>query len=299
MRPGKMHTDEIDINPALVRALLAAQFSRWSGLSLAAVPSSGTVNAVYRLGDELCLRLPRLARWADGLQKELRWLPLIADHVSLAVPEPLAAGKPGPGYPLPWAVYRWLAGEPFNKTDLLDECAVAESLARFVMELRALDPAGGPRSTRDRPLHLRNAESRAAIRATAGLIDTASASAAWEESLRAPEWDGAAIWTHGDLLPSNLLVAQGQLSAVIDFGNMGVGDPAVDLIAAWAVFGRDGRRVFRSALGVDEGTWARSRGLALHQALLIIPYYRRTNPEFAAAAMRTVAEVAADYRGEV
>jgi aminoglycoside phosphotransferase (APT) family kinase protein len=291
----KMHQGEIDIDVELVHRLLAAQFPAWSSLPVEAVDSTGTVNAIYRLGHDMCVRLPRVQEWADDLTKELRWLPVLAPHLPLAVPVPVAAGEPGSGYPFRWAIYRWLEGRTFARDRAVDERLAAADLARFVRELRRIDPSGGPRSRRDRPLGPRDAETRTAIESLPSSIDTDAVTSVWETSLRSPAWDGGTpVWTHGDLLPPNLLVDHGRLSAVLDFGNLGVGDPAVDVIPAWSLFGAEGRQAFRSALDVDDATWARGRAFALHQALLIIPYYPVTNPGFVAMATRTVQEVLAD-----
>ena len=289
----KMHDGETGIDAGLVRRVVAVQFPRLAGLPVRAVRSTGTVNAIYRIGDDLCARLPRLQRYTGDLVGELRWLPWLAPRLSLQVPEPVAVGHPASGYPFPWAIYRWLDGQPYADELIDDERQAAADLASFVAELRSIDPiAGAPRAGR-RPLRELDAATRAAIRALPNVIDRDAATAAWERALQAPAWHGAPVWSHTDLLRSNLLAAGGRLSAVIDFGAAGIGDPAADVIAAWSVFGRAGRETFRAALGVDDGTWHRARGFALHQAVLIIPYYAETNPVFAAAAKRTVEEILA------
>jgi aminoglycoside phosphotransferase (APT) family kinase protein len=290
-----MHEGEVDIEVELVHQLLRAQFPQWAELPLARVQSTGTVNAIYRLGEDMCVRLPRVKLWAGDLEKELRWLPTLAPHLPLAVPEPVATGRPDAGYPFVWAIYRWVEGETFARDRGGDEHQAAVDLAQFVARLRGLDPAGAPRSRRDRSMHAQDAETRTAIEQLRGVIDADAVIAAWKTALAAPAWEGRAVWTHGDLLPPNLLGDRGRLLAVIDFGSMGVGDPAIDVIPAWSVFGAGGRRAFRASLGVDDATWARGRGFALHQALLIIPYYPATNPAFVTMATRTVDEVLADH----
>jgi len=289
----KLHEGEIDIDLELVGQLVAAQFPRFSDLPISAVNSTGTVNAIYRLGDHLCVRLPRLPRWVQDLDKELMWLPKLAPCLSLCVPEPIAKGDPASGYPFAWAIYRWMDGQPYRDDLVHDERKAAEDLAQFVVELRRVDPVGGPRGGR-RPLRELDAVTREAIQSARNIIDSYAAAAAWESALEAPAWDGTPVWIHTDLLRPNLLVDGGRLRAVIDFGGVGVGDPAADVIAAWSVLGPIGRATFRRALDVDDGTWNRARGYALHQAALIIPYYSETNPSFVALAKRTVDEVLSD-----
>jgi aminoglycoside phosphotransferase (APT) family kinase protein len=288
-----MHDGEVDIDAGLVGRLVADQFPQLTGLPISAVQSTGTVNAIYRLGDHLYARLPRVQAWAQDLDREWHWLPTLAPQLSLRVPEPVGRGHPGSSYPFAWAIYRWIDGQPYADALVDDEHQAANDLAQFVVELRRIDPVGVPRGGR-RPLRELDAVTRAAINSARGVIDSDAATAAWERALQAPAWRGTPVWSHTDLLRPNLLVRDGRLCAVIDFGGAGVGDPAADVIAAWSVFSQTGRGVFRGALEVDDGTWNRARGFALHQAALIIPYYGATNPGFVAPAKRTVEEVLAD-----
>jgi aminoglycoside phosphotransferase (APT) family kinase protein len=294
MAGSKMHEGEVHIDVELVRRLVAQQFPHWSGLIVEPAESTGTVNAIYRLGSDMYLRLPRVEAWAQDLMKELHWLPSLAGHLSLEIPEPLAEGHPAFGYPFEWAIYRWLDGSTYAPDSIGSERDAAAELARFVSELRAIDSSRGPRSRRDAPLRLRDPQVQAFIQSLDGEVDGEAAMAVWRRSLKAPEWDGVSVWTHGDLLPPNLLVRDGRISAVIDFGSIGLGDPAVDVIPAWTVFGEEGRKTFRPSLDVDDDTWTRARGFALHQALLIIPYYQESNPAFTAMARRTVDQLLAD-----
>jgi aminoglycoside phosphotransferase (APT) family kinase protein len=292
-----MHDGELAIDEALVVRLLHAQFPEFAGLGVRAWASTGTVNAIFRLGPDLAVRLPRLTRWAPALERETTWLPRLAPLVSLRVPEPVASGAPTSEHPCIWAVYRWLVGRPYAEGVVADERAAALALAAFLRELRVFDPAPGPPAGRA-PLRALDSETRAAIRAARGAIDADAAQAAWTRALEAPAWDGVPTWIHGDLMRPNLLVANGCVDAVIDFGGVGVGDPAVDLAAAWSVFGPPGRDAFRGALRDDRvlegGAWERARGYALHQAALIVPYYASSNPAFAAEAVRIVEEVLRD-----
>jgi aminoglycoside phosphotransferase (APT) family kinase protein len=290
-----MHADEVDIDASLVRGLLATQFPRWADLPIRAVRSTATVNAIYRLGDRLYARLPRVEAWAKDLDKEWRWLPTLAPHLSLRVPAPVAKGHPTSSFPFSWAVYEWIDGQPYSDDLVDDERRAAGDLARFVAGLRRVDPVAGAPNAGRRPLRELDAVTRVAIESSRGVIDVEAATAAWERSLEAPAWNGTPVWIHADLLRPNVLVRGGRIRAVIDFGGVGVGDPAADVIAAWSVFGRVGRQVFRDALDVDDGAWHRARGFALHQAAMIIPYYPETNPGFVALAKRTVEEVLIDH----
>ena len=299
MAAKKMHVDEVETDVTLVRRLLAAQFPQWADLPIEPVPSAGTDNALYRLGDDMAVRLPRI-HWATGqVEKEQRWLPKLAPHLPLAIPVPLAMGEPGEGYPWRWSVYRWLEGENTTLEQLDDPHQAAVDLARFITALQHIDAAGGPppgehNSSRGVPLATRDARVRAAIAALDGMIDSGAVTAAWEAALRAPVWPGAPVWIHGDLQGGNLLAREGRLCGVIDFGCLGVGDPACDLIVAWNFLSAETRDTFRAALAVDDATWERGRGWALSVALIALPYYLNTNPVIVSASWRVIDELLAE-----
>lgn len=299
MASGKMHDDQVDTSVALVHSLLASQLPQWADLPIERVTSAGTVHALYRLGDEMVVRLPVLPGAAKEVEKEQRWLPTLAVQLPLTVPTPLASGTPAGGYPFAWSVYRWLDGETADRVPLADPCATAHELAGFVTALQRVETTDGPvpgplTSFRGAPLALRDAPVRAAIEALVGEFDTRAATAAWDAVLAVREWDADPVWFHGDLMPGNLVLVEGRLRAVIDFGCCGTGDPAVDASPAWNLFTGESREVYRSAIGFDDDTWARGRGWALSGALLAIPYYRETNPEFAELSRRVLDEVLAD-----
>lgn len=300
MLAKKMHADEVDTDASLVTRLVAGQFPQWAGFPVTPVASAGTDNAVYRLGDSMVVRLPRI-HWAVGqVDKEHRWLPRLAPFLPLALPVPLAKGEPAEGYPYPWAVHRWLEGETTTLDRLADPHQAAVDLAKFVTALQRADTTGGPlageHNLRGIPLAVRDAGIREAIAALRSMVDADAATAVWETALAAPEWNRAPVWFHGDLLPGNLLFQRGRLSAVIDFGGLGVGDPACDLMIAWSLFSGESRAVFRSALAVDDATWARGRGHALSQALIFIPYYLDTNPVGVGNAQCAIDEILTEHR---
>ena len=292
MPAGKMHADEVETDVALVEALVGAQFPEWAGLPIEPVPERGTDNALYRLGDALVVRLPRLERCAETLRKELRWLPELAPRLPLAVPLPVAAGEPAEGFPIPWAVYRWLDGD--TATHVAD---AATDLAEFIAALQQIDPTGGPgpgehNAFRGIPLAGRRDQvTRAAIAKLDDVLDTHAVTTAWEDALEAPAWDRPPVWIHGDLDSRNLLARDSRLSAVLDFGCLGVGDPACDVMVAWKLLDDEGRATFRSALSIDDATWSRARGWAVSQAVVALAYYTlETNPVLVQEARRWLAE---------
>ncbi|WP_371529371.1 aminoglycoside phosphotransferase family protein [Streptomyces sp. NBC_01283] len=295
MSPAKMHAHEADIDTHLVRRLLAAQFPGWADLSVEPVESNGTVNAIYRLGDDMAVRLPRIEGGVEDVRREMRYLPGLASSLPLAIPAPLGEGEPGEGFPWPWYVYRWVEGENPVIGALAEPGLFAADLAEFVLALQRVDPADAPPAYRSGPLASRDADTREAISQLRGVIDTDAATAAWDTALSAPRWGGPPVWVHADLQPGNLLTSGGRLSAVIDFGCMGHGEPAVDLITAWSLLTAEARQEFRAALGVDDATWARGRGWALSIALIELPYYRTRNATITRTASHVIGEVLADH----
>jgi aminoglycoside phosphotransferase (APT) family kinase protein len=271
---AKMHDGEIDIDATLVSRLMAAQFPEWGELPLRPVAPTGTDNAIFRLGDAMAVRLPRI-HWAiDQPAKEREWLPVLAPHLSLAVPTPLALGEPADEYPWHWSVCRWLPGDIATPEHLSSPREVADDLARFMRELESIDTEGGPAPAgRGEPLATRDGATRDAIATLGDAIDTTRVEALWEAALGAPVPSRSPVWLHGDLDARNLLAINGRLSGVLDFGALAVGDPAADVMVAWKMFGADDRGWFRSILGVDDATWLRARGWVLSQALMILSYY--------------------------
>ncbi|GAA0384935.1 aminoglycoside phosphotransferase family protein [Acrocarpospora corrugata] len=292
MRARKMHADEVDHDVPLVHRLIATQFPQWADLPVEPFDSSGTDNAIYRLGQDMAVRLPRRGTAGD---KDLRWLPRLAPLLPVPVPVPLGEGRPAEGYPFSWSVFGWLDGVNPSPETLTAPELLTKDLAEFVTAFRRIDLPDGPPGYRGGPLSLLDAPMRIALDDSRGLVDTDAVTAAWEADLKTPEWAGPPVWIHADLMPGNLLVVQGRLSAVIDFGTVGVGDPSCDLIVAWNLLPAAVRDDFRAALQVDDATWARGRGRALAIALIALPYYLNTNPVFAANARHVINEVLADH----
>jgi aminoglycoside phosphotransferase (APT) family kinase protein len=286
-----LHADEIHTDPELVAQLLAGQFPHWAHLPVRRVASAGTDNALYRLGDDIVVRLPRIHWAVDSLDKEHQWLPRLAPRLPVAIPVPLAKGVPAHGYPWHWSVYRWLDGENPTIDHHGDPRQLAADLASFLTALQHIDPTGGPLAGRGGPLATRDEPTRAAIAALHGEVDTDAVIAAWEAALQAPPSTLPPCWIHADLSPGNVLLVRQRLSAVIDFSLVGLGDPACDLPIAWNLLPEHVRDLFRTTLGIDDATWARGRGWALSIALIQLPYYRDTNPTLAASARHVIREV--------
>jgi aminoglycoside phosphotransferase (APT) family kinase protein/GNAT superfamily N-acetyltransferase len=275
----RMHDQEVRVDEDLVGRLLAGQMPAFADLALTPIEPWGTDNAIWRLGDELVVRLPRI-HWATGqIDLEAEWLPRLAPHLPIAVPEPVAIGEPGEGYPYRWAVHRWIPGEGAALGIVAAPVPFALELADAVRGLRAVPTVGAPPArNRARPLQQYDKATRGAIDRASHLIDAAAATAVWEEALAAPPHPGPPVWVQGDL-EGNCLVRDGRLCGIVDWGSACTGDPAVDVQVVWSpLFTDDSRRAFLDALGVDDATVARSRGAAINQACAALPYYLDTYP---------------------
>lgn len=290
-----MGTDSVPIDAVLVERLLAGQAPRWSGESLRRVDSSGTDNVLFRCGDPWVVRLPRVSWAALQPGTEARWLPHIASRVPLPVPVPVFVGEPANGYPYDWTVVPWLPGSNPGD-DAAEDLELASALAAFLTALRAVPAAGGPapgpaNSGRGAPLATRDAAVREAIERMGPTIDRREALARWETALSAPVHESQGVWIHGDLHAGNLIVREGRLVGVVDFGCMAVGDPACDLIPAWNLFDPPARERFRREMEPDDAAWERGRGWALSVAVIALPFYQDTNPVIVAHSRRTLARL--------
>jgi len=291
----KMHADEVDVPGSLVRSLVDRQFPEWSALSLRPVPAFGTDHRLFRLGEELLVRMPVYGGSADQAVSDATWLPWLAPHLPVEVPAPEAVGEPGQGYPFSWSVVRWLPGRTLDEVDV-DPDQLVEDLAGFVTALRGIDGTGGPARTgtaRGAPM-MPDWPIEQAIDELGDLVDGARAKQVWRDALAAGPWEQDPVWIHGDLLEGNLLVRDGRLSAVIDWGALGVADPAPDVAPAWTLFAGASRQRYRELLAVDEATWARARAWVMLPALSGVSYYAHTVPAFAARSRRHLDAILAE-----
>jgi aminoglycoside phosphotransferase (APT) family kinase protein len=270
------------IDASLVSRLVRTQFPQWEQLPVRPVELDGVDNCTFHLGDEMTVRLPSSEGYRLQVDKEQRWLPVLAPHLPLPVPVPLARGVPGDGYPFNWSVCRWLDGDNASVERIDDLTEFATTLADFLNTLREIDPTDGPMPGqhnffRGGPLTTYDGETRRAIDRLTGQIASDAATAMWDEALAAT-WQGTPVWFHGDIAAGNLLVKNGRLAAVIDFGTSGIGDPACDVVIAWTLLSGESRQAFRDTLAVDSATWARGRGWALWKALITLVDYIDTDP---------------------
>lgn len=289
-----------EITPELAAGLIADQFPQWADLPVRPVDLSGWDNVTFRLGDKLSVRLPSGKGYVPQVSKEHRWLPVLAPRLPLPIPVALAQGAPGRGYPWPWSVYAWLDGEPAETTTVADLEVFAVDLAEFLTALYRINTTGGPRVGYDTcyfgvPLEHWDSQTREAISELGGDIDGRLATDVWNTAL-ASVWHGPDSWFHGDVSPGNLLVKDGRLRAVIDFGIAGIGDPACDTAIAWTFFYGDSRKAYQSILPADDATWARGRGWALWKALITAVHGGPAGPQERTRSMRVIDGVLTDYR---
>lgn len=297
-----MHDDEVEVDDALVRRLLDRQMPQLADRPLTRIAAWGTDHVIFRLGDDLSVRLPKIGWAAQQGAKESRWLPKLAPHLPIEVAVPLAMGEPADGYPFLWYVSPWLEGENPRPDDSAEVGQLAVDLAAFVLALQRIDTTGAPSPTRGQrggPLAPADGPTRERAEQLQDEADVDALLAVWDAGLHAPPWDGPAVWVHGDLSDGNLVVRDRRLSGVIDWGGLIVGDPAVELMVAWNLFDTESRAVYRDELGfVDDAMWLRGRAWAASAAIQALAHYRDTNPDIVARSWRVLRQVLADLERE-
>lgn len=295
-----MHADEVCATPELVGRLVAEQCPQWAHLPVTPLPHDveGTDNVLFRLGEAHVVRMPKIDWAQHQATSDARWLPRLAPHLPVTVPVPAHVGRPADDFPYAWSVVPWVEGTTPPRLGT-DDVVLAGELAAFVRALQAVDPTDGPTKppgNRGTPLrHVDEAARRALgrLRDHDDGLDLDAAARAWGLCVAAPEWHRPPVWLHGDLQPGNVVVDGGHLAAVIDWGALGVGDPAPDVTAALWTFTGDARSAYLDALAPDEATWLRACGWALAPSLTGIDYYRHTFPRMAEHGRRMVRAVVA------
>lgn len=292
----------MEINTDLVKKLIKDQFPEWSHLEIRPVKISGNDNRTFHLGEEMSVRLPSAAAYVAQVEKEQKWLPYLASELALPIPAPLRKGHACEAYPWPWSINKWLVGETVSQTTVTDLNQLAFDLGTFLNELQGIDPSDGPLAGehnffRGGSLTVYDEETRAAIAKNEERFNGPVLLEIWEHALMS-KWTSAPVWVHGDVAPGNLLVQNGQLCAVIDFGILGIGDPACDLVMAWTFFDDKSRVVFKNTLKLDEATWSRARGWALWKALITFDEFKQSNPVLAREACDIIHRIVEDYTRE-
>lgn len=293
MHPGQLH-----VTVTTVQRLVASQMPRWAPLPVTAVASTGTVNAVFRLGEELSVRVPLQAGEPRSVRVQLEAEAAagreLHGRTPFPTPEPLAVGEPGEGCPVPWSVQTWLPGMDATQDDPGGSVAFAEDLAAFISAVRGLPTRGRTflGTGRGGDLTAHDDYLATCFERGEGLLDVAPARRLWNELRETPR-DAPDAMTHGDLMPGNVLVAEGRLAGILDVGGLGPADPALELVGAWHLLETAPRAVLRAALAIDDDEWARGRGWALQQAMGLVWYYAESNPVMSAIGRRTLGRLLA------
>ncbi len=297
-------SDKLEISLSLVASLIAEQFPQWANLPIKPVELSGWDNKTFRLGKEMLIRLPSAAAYALQVQKEQKWLPILAKHLSFTISKPLALGQPSKNYPWHWSIYRWIEGESANTLSIaeLPLQQIALQLAQFLNELHTIDTNGGPlpgphNFYRGNSPFVYDAETKAAIAQLQDFIDVDAVTSVWQKAVKS-KWHKKPVWIHGDLSAGNILIKDNQLAAIIDFGGMGIGDPACDLVIAWTFLTKESRKVFKKHLNLDPDTWARARGWALWKALITLAALQDKNCPEAIKQLHVINEILEEHEFE-
>ncbi|MDR2808332.1 MAG: aminoglycoside phosphotransferase family protein [Spirochaetaceae bacterium] len=290
-----LHNDQLSINTQVVKSLIKEQFPEYKNLPVREFDSTGTVNSIFRLGKNYYIRLPKLKEYADSIVKEYNLLLYLSEKITIEIPQPIKLGKPNNLYPLHWAIYNWIKGEPYDNNRITNFQIIISELSDFIKELHAISIIEDAPKAGRKPLLELDGITVEALNASREEIKYTKAVKIWEIIVNTPIWNNKTVWIHADLLKSNILIRNNHISAIIDFGSAGVGDPAFDIIPAWTVFDSKNRNIFRKKLDVDDTLWHRACAYALHQAALIIPYYRKSNPVFVKSAIDTINEIIIDY----
>ncbi len=292
-----MHPGQLVVTPASVRRLVAAQFPEWSGLAVEEVPSPGTVNALFRIGDRLVARFPlhpgdpqAVGRWIEAEAAAAREL---LGRTRFATPEPVTVGEPGEGYPLPWSVQTWIPGVTASEANSADDDGLAEDLAEFILGVREIDTRGRTFHGGGRGGNLRDHDEwmEKCFVESEAMLDVSRLRDFWNEMRELADSEGGDVMCHGDLGPTNILVADGRITGVLDVGGLGPADPALDLMSAWSVLGSGGRQTMRSLLACDDLEWARGQAWAFQQAMGLVWYYRDSNPTMSEMGRRTLEQI--------
>jgi len=290
-----LHKEQINIDVKIVKSLINEQFPHYNDLPLCEYNSTGTVNSIFRLGNDYCVRLPYLKEFEDSILNEHKILPYIKNYISIKIPQSIELGKPGNLYPYHWAIHSWIDGDYYNDNKISNYQEIISELVNFIKELHSIELSKDAPKAGRKPLKELNSLTVDSLNNSKNEIDYQKIIKIWEILVNSPVWDNNSVWIHSDLLKPNILIKNNHILGIVDFGSAGIGDPAFDIISAWAVFNKENRKIFREKLQVSDDIWNRACGYALHQAALIIPYYRNSNKSFVKHAVNTINEIIMDY----
>src|SRR3990167_181520 len=271
-----MKQNKFDVSVSLIKNLIFEQFSQWKNLPIKEVEVQGWDNRTFRLGSEMLIRMPSAECYAVKVEKEQKWLPILAKHLSIKIPEPIAMGKPSKDYPWNWSIYKWIEGKSANTLNVNEKDLenIAKQVDQFLNELHKIDTAGAPSPGkhnfyRGGDLSVYDKETRSAIEKLKTFISAENVLKVWEKALGSA-WNKNPIWIHGDLSAGNILIQNNRLVGIIDFGGTAVGDPACDLVIAWTFLKNKSRKIFKANVNLDNDTWTRARGWALWKAVITL-----------------------------
>jgi aminoglycoside phosphotransferase (APT) family kinase protein len=291
-----VHDGEVKIDNETVRDLLIEQYPQVSRLPLVKINSTRTVNAIYRIGNDFYARLPLLPEYNEAIINEINIIQKISSHVTIRIPEPIYLGSPSEKYLLNWAVYKWIDGEAFHYDLIGNKNEMVEQLVQFISELHSIKLFENTPHAGRKPLIELDKITAEKINQSKNEVDSKRLFEIWNELKQIHEYYGKSVMIHADLLKPNILMKNRRINAIIDFGSAGKGDPCFDMIAAWSLLKYDTRQYFRNLLNIDDTIWNRACAYALHQAVLIIPYYKKTNPKFVELAKDTIKEILEEYK---
>lgn len=293
----KLHENEAHIDENLVKKLLSNQFPKFANLPLRLIFPQGTDNVMYQLGNDMIVRMPRIDSAANSLMKEKRWLPTLASRLPINIPNVIGVGNPDEIYPYPWIVGNFIEGKHLSNENKLDLNQAAIDLGNFVLSMQRVSTKDAPFCSRGKPLSTRDKDIREAIALIEDIYDIKLLTEIWEYFLQLPNWSKNPTWIHGDLHADNLLAENRKITAIVDFGMAGIGDPAVDLMVAWTLLNKEARKIFKDIVKPDQDTWERGKAWAFN-FIVAYPYYKKSNPRFAQAAKKIVDEVIISYKEE-
>ena len=289
------------MNISIAENLIKQQFSPIENLSVKPAQATGSDNFIFRVGNDLLIRLPRHASSESQLKKEIKWLPLLSEVLPVSIPQIYFKGSPAPEFPFQWGIFKWIDGSIYDPLLFENTDHIVNTMVHFIHALWKADPSNGPEygehnNFRGQPLAERDKQTTEAIKTLPHFYKQETLTSLWNTACTMNVWNKPYIWVHGDLHWGNILTKNDNLSGIIDFGSLGLGDPAVDVMCAWILFSPEKRRLFKQKINVDTPTWTRGMGWALSFAAIALPYYLPKKHILADIASFTLDNIMADLQ---